>query len=408
MPDIPPPNPPRAWAAVIALGVAVFVVTVTEMMPIGLIPQMATDLRVSEGAAGLSVTMYGVVAGLSAPVVTSWTRRLDRRVLVLAVLGAFVVGNVATAMVPDYPQLLVVRLAMGLCHGLMWSITASTAVRLVAPASATTATAVAFSGISLALVVGVPAGTFLGAWVGWRAAFMSVAALTALAWIAVIALVPALPQIPRGRAHPWRELLSRPTGVRQVLVVTALAVMGTYAAYTYIAPFLIHRLGVPTAGVGVYLLVYGAAGVIGNFAAGALLARVRTAGTVLSGALAVATASLTLLTVGSGLGAWTAGGVIALWGMSYSALPVILQTMILRRAPHAREAATAIYVLVFNVSIALGALGGAVAIDRVSTSAPLALGAVLGVMATVATRMLRDRDRDVHVSGRVDIPGASS
>lgn len=132
--DTPPHSPPgrdnaalsplRAWSAVIALAVAVFAVTATEMMPIGVLPQITADLGISEGAAGLTVTVYGIVAGLSAPAMTSWTRRIDRRALVLSIIAVFIAGNVATALISSYPVLLVVRLGIGLFHGLMWSIIA--------------------------------------------------------------------------------------------------------------------------------------------------------------------------------------------------------------------------------------------------------------------------------------------
>lgn len=373
----------RAWSAVISLALAVFAVTVTEMMPVGLIPQIAVDLHVSDGSAGLTVTLYGIIAGLSAPAATAWTHRLDRRILLLAILATFTVGNLATAAVTSYPQLLAIRLAMGLAHGLMWSITASVAVRLVPPASAAAATAAAFSGISLALVLGIPAGTFLGTWIGWRPAFLAVAALTAVAWIAVLATVVSLPQAHSRHRGQWRTLLSGHRDIRSILIVTALAVTANYAAYTYIAPFLTDRLGVTEPSVGTYLLVYGVAGVIGNFTAGALLNRTMTRRSVLFGALAATTVALIVLAL-AGQSGWLAWIIIAVWGLSYSALPVILQTLILRRAPHVREAATAIYVMVFNVSIAAGALTGALAIDHISTTATILLGGLVCLAATVA------------------------
>lgn len=400
MADAPPPlhtepiglqtNSWRAWSAVISLALAVFAVTVTEMMPVGLIPLIAADLHVSDGAAGLAVTMYGIIAGLSAPAATAWTHRVDRRILLLAILATFIVGNLATAVVTGYPQLLAIRLAMGLAHGLMWSITASVAIRLVPPASAAAATAAAFSGISLALVLGVPAGTFLGTWIGWRPAFLAVAALTAVAWISVLASVVSLPQAHSRHHRQWRILLSGHRGIRSVLAVTALAVTANYAAYTYIAPFLTHRLGVTESLLGTYLLVYGVAGVIGNFTAGALLTRTATGRSVLLGALAATTVALIVL-AHTGHPGWPAGIIIAVWGLSYSALPVILQTMILRRAPHAREAATAIYVMVFNISIAAGALAGALAIDHIATTAPVLIGGLICLAATVTASRIRDR-----------------
>ncbi|GJJ21426.1 MFS transporter [Mycolicibacterium mageritense] len=382
------PTSARGWWAVTALALAVFTVTVTEMMPIGLLTQIAPDVAVTEGAAGLSVTMYGLLAGLSAPVITTWTRRFDRRVLVLAVLAAFVVGNLATASVATYPQLLAARLAMGLCHGLMWSIVAAVACRLVAPPSAASATAGAFSGISLALVLGVPAGTYLGSWLGWRAAFMAMAALCAAASLAVFIFVPALPQQDSPRRRQW-SLFKGVGNLRTILAVTAFVVIANYAAYTYITPFLIDRLAVPPTSIGAYLLIYGAAGVIGNFGAGVLLSRIQSARAVLFSATATLTAALVVLAWLGHLGIGIAAATITVWAMAYSGMPVILQTMIFNRAPQERESATSLYVMVFNVSIAVGALVGALAIDSVSAVAPILLGALLCAAAVATTFAMR-------------------
>lgn len=377
--------PSHPWCAVLGVTLAVFTVTVTEMLPAGLIPQMADDLRVSGGAAGLTITVYGVVAGLTAPAATQWTHRMDRRNLLLAILGVLIVGNLMAGLVTSYPQLLAIRLVMGFAHGLMWSITATIAVRLVPPSSAATATAIAFSGISLALVLGVPGGTFMGAWIGWRSAFLAVVALAAVAWTAVLIVVPRLPQTQTRRPGQWRTLLSRRRGIQTILVITVLAVVANYAAYTYLAPFLIHRLDMTEAAVSVYLLVYGVAGVIGNVVAGALMAYTSAVRILLCSFLGAASVSILFL-VFSRQSGWATGLLIAIWGLSYSALPVLLQTAILQRAPDAREAATSIYVMAFNMSIAAGALGGALAIDQISTAAPLMLGALLCMSATVATR----------------------
>lgn len=371
----------------LALTLAVFAVTVTEMLPVGLIPQMAGDLHVSAGAAGLTVTVYGLIAGLTAPAATAWTHRIDRRNLLLAILATLIVGNLVAAAANSYPELLAIRLVMGVAHGLMWSITATIAVRLVGPASASRATATAFSGISLALVLGVPAGTFMGAWIGWRSAFLAIAALAAVAWTAVLIAVPPLPQTHSRLPQRWRTLLSGSGGIQMILIVTVLAVIANYAAYTYIAPFLMRQLDMTEAAVSAYLLIYGIAGVIGNVFAGALLARTSAVRTLLSSFLGAAMVSILMLAFARHPG-WTTGLLIAAWGLSYSALPVILQTLILDRAPDAREAATAIYVMAFNISISVGALSGALTIDHISTAAPLLLGALLCTAATAAAALI--------------------
>lgn len=393
---LPPPasaavvSPSRhAWGAVAALALAVFTVTVSEMMPIGLLIQIGRDLGVSDGAAGLSVTVYGLVAGLAAPLLTARTRRVGRRALVLSILAIFVAGNLATATALTYPQLLAVRLTMGLAHGLMWSIVAAIAVRLV-PRSSTAATAATFSGISLALVFGVPAGTYLGIWLGWRACFVALAALSSLAWIAVGILVPALPQHRSAPPQRWRAVLTR--SLRTTLAITALVVIANYAAYTYVAPFLADRFAVTAASIGTYLLIYGVAGVVGNVGAGALLSRAPSPRTLLLLATASLTAILAALALFGQFGTRLAWLWIALWGLTYSALPVVLQTIVFDAIPpQTREAATSLYVMAFNISIAAGALVGGVMIDNASPTAPILFGVLLFALATATSLSLPAR-----------------
>lgn len=373
-------SPLRAWSAAVSLAVAVFAVTTTEMLPIGLLPTMASDLGVSEGTAGLSVTIYGIVAGLLAPAMTSRTRRCDRRVLLLVILGVFVVGNAATAIANSFPALLLVRLAIGVFHGLLWSMVAAVGIRLVPPESAARVTAVVFSGISLALVFGVPAGTLLGSFVGWRGAFAVLAVFTALAACAVFALLPALAPSNSAPVRSWRAP-ALGNGIGTILCLTGLVVVGNYAAYTFIAPFLVTELGVRSESVGIYLLVYGVAGVLGNALASILAGRRGPERNVLLIGTAALTSSLVLLM--SPLGAILPGPVVAMWGLSYSALPVLLQLAVLAAAPHAREAATSLYVLVLNVSIAVGSLVGAVSIDAASAAAPIGAGAVVCGLSVV-------------------------
>lgn len=209
--------------------------------------------------------------------------------------------------------------------------------------------------------------------------------IATLAWVAVVMLVPALPA---QNAGPGRRsvlpLLAVSGAIRTILLVTALVVVGNYAAYTYIAPFLIEYAGRQPAAVSVYLLVYGIAGVTGNFLAGATVGRAGSLRIVLFTALAVLTASLVVLRC-----APTTAGIalttIAVWGMSYSALPVILQTVVFSAAPHARDAATSLYVMVFNTAIAAGAFAGALAINAFRASGPILLGALFCATAACAT-----------------------
>ncbi|MER8225601.1 MFS transporter [Streptomyces sp. NPDC094143] len=374
-----PLGPVRSWLAVVAVGMGVFAFTTTEMVPIGLLPAMSRDLHVSEGTVGLSVTLYGAIAGLFAPVLTVATRRIDRRLLLLLVLGVFVAGNAFTALSSSYAVLMVSRLLTGFAHGVMWSIAASIAIRLVPPAQAVRATAVVFSGISIASVVGVPFGTFIGGLSDWRTAFWAIAAIGVAILAAAAFLLPPLAPRAVVRLAELPRLL-RDGNLRIATLVTAAMVIGHFAAYTYVAPFLEQDAGIPSDWVSALLLLYGVAGVVGNFAGGAAAARSLRA-TTLTCILLLAAAVVALVVNGR----WHPGTVILLlvWGIAYTALPVCLQTLVFASAPQAPEAATSLYICAFNISIALGALIGGWFVDASGPSAVMFLGAGFSILAAL-------------------------
>lgn len=386
------PCEPQAsgWLAVAAVAVSVFVVTTTEMSPVGLLPEIADDLRISEGTAGLSVSVYGVLAGLAAPPLTIGLRRVDRRTLLLVILTVFTVGNAFTALAVGPVTFFLARFAVGLIHGLLWAIVATIAIRLVSEHRATQATAAVFSGISLALVLGVPIGSFVGGIVGWRAAFWGLSALSALCLVAATRTVPRLPALSSTTlADGSRRGLG---AIRTPLVITAVVVVGNYAAYTYIVPFLRSLDGVDAGLTGPILLAYGVAGVVGNVIAGALLSRTRSPIRVLVGLTAAAAAAMATLVLVDSLTAAIA--LMAVWGAAYSGMPVVLQTLVLSGS-RTGETLTSMYVLVFNCSIAMGALVGGMAIDSRGPSAPIVLGAIVTALglAVVASPFARTHPR---------------
>ncbi|MET8982798.1 MFS transporter [Streptomyces sp. NPDC004539] len=364
-----------------AVGFSVFVVTTTEMMPVGLLPKISGDLDVSVGTAGIAVTAFGLIAGLSAPVATVLGSRMDRRTLLLMILAVFTVGNSVAAVSQTYWLFIVSRIATGMLHGLMWSIVATIAIRLVAAKDGVKATSIAFSGISIALVLGVPFGSLLGNLSGWRSAFASLAVLSGVTLLVIRMLVPELPSQSVLRVRDFGPLV-RSRALLGALLVTFVVVVGNYAAYTYISPFLSDSRGVSLSMIGPFLLVYGISGVFGNFLAGHVLSRSRSVSTVLGGLGLIVTTALALLLVLD-----VRVGVIVLlvvWGMAYSGIPVVLQTLVLRSGGENGQAAASIYVLVFNASIAMGALVGGVAIDSRGPAAPILVGAVFCAVSVLA------------------------
>ncbi|WP_200827370.1 MFS transporter [Thermomonospora echinospora] len=361
------------WTAVAALFLGTFSLVTSEMLPVGLLTEMGADLNASDGVTGLVMTACGVVGGLSAPLLVTW--RADRRLVLTGALGVLAVANLVAALAPNIVVLLAARLLAGLSFGGFWALAAGMAVRLVPAASVPRATAIILSGVSLASVVGVPAGTLLGDATSWRVA-TGVLGVLCMAVLAVLAFVlPPLPATQTLRLGDFPALLARPA-VRACLGGLALVVVAHFASFTYVRPVLEDISGVDAGLVGTLLLVYGVAGVAGNFAVGALIPRLPYGATILAPAL-LAAAVLAIPLAGAGTG--RAALLLAVWGVGYGAVPVVFQSWIMREAPDATEAGSAMVVTGFQVSIAFGSLLGGRMVDGISLTSVLWLAGVLAV-----------------------------
>ncbi|MFJ7490884.1 MFS transporter [Streptomyces sp. NPDC097727] len=380
----PPRSPLRGRLAVVSVMLGIFSIVTTEILPIGLLTSIGSDFAVSDGTAGLMMTMPGLLAAVSAPLVTVATARVDRRVMLCAFMLLLALADFLTAAATDYRLVLVSRVMVGITIGGFWSIGAGLAGRLVPPASAGRATAVIFSAVPLGSVLGVPAGMFIGGLTGWRTAFVVMGVLTVGVLALMLLVIPALPPTQVTRASVLRTVLGR-TGTRFALLLTFLIVLSHFATYTYVTPFLEQVTRVDPALITVFLLVYGTAGIVGNFVGGSLVSRrPRTAIRLAAGMIAAATALLPVL------GRWEAGAValLVVWGVAYGAVPVCSQTWFANAAPDAPEAASVLFTTSFQATLAIGALAGGAALDRLSVSAVMLLGgaaAALVVAVTVVT-----------------------
>nr|WP_312892739.1 MFS transporter [Allostreptomyces psammosilenae] len=350
------------------------------MLPVGLLTPVGRALGVSEGAAGLALTVTGLVAAVAAPLVAPAVGRLDRRVVLWALMLLLAVGNLLAAWAPHFGVLMAGRVLVGAAMGGVWAVAASLAARLVPERSVGGATSLVFSGVAVASVLGVPAGTWLGEAFGWRAAF----AAAGLLGVAVAgALAALLPRLPVERSVRLRGVvrLSRERAVRTGLVVVALLTTGHFAAYTYVRPVLEVVAGADAGAVGALLLAYGLAGVVGNFAGGAGAVRSpRATLLVISAVLAAAT----LLTPWLGASVPGAAALLVVWGLAYGGVSVATQGWLLAAAPGAREGASALFVGVFNLSIALGALLGGRTVDSLGPAAVMWVGGGLAAAAWLA------------------------
>jgi predicted MFS family arabinose efflux permease len=378
----------RRWVAVAAVAVGTFLLVTAEQLPVGLLTPVGADLRVSDGVAGLMVTIPGIVAAVAAPLVPVLVGRLDRRVLLGALMALMTLANALSALAPTYPVLLGSRVLVGIAIGGFWAVAGGLATRLVPEPDVPRATALIFGGVAAANVLGVPIGTLLGDFAGWRVAFGALGTLAAIVLVALFALLPPLVADRPLRPRMLLEQL-RNRGVATGILVTLLVVTGHFAAYTFVSPVLQERAGLPVVLVGPLLLGFGVAGIVGNFVAGVAVARgLHRTVLVIVGALTLVLALHALI----GTGAVAGAVLLLLWGLAYGGVSVSLQSWMIAAAPRAVEAATALWVSVFNLAIGLGALVGGLVVDGAALVGVLWLAAALFVVAAIAVRAAPARD----------------
>ncbi|MGP3986487.1 MFS transporter [Streptomyces sp. 3N207] len=370
-------TPLRAWLGVASLTAATFAVTAAEMLPVGLLTPVSDSLHISEGSAGLTVTLTGVVAALAAPLAPLAAGKLDRRASLAGLALLLAAANALSAVAPSLTVLLIARVLVGVALGGVWALAASLPVRLVPQRSQSTALAAVFGGIGIASVLAVPAGTMLGEVAGWRAAFGAAAGLSAAVALALALLLPALPAERPVHPRTLLRLLSN-ARLRTGFVFLVLLVTGHFAAYTYVRPVLEQISGVAPALIGVLLLAYGVTGIVGNFAAGARVAR-SLRGTLLTLGGGIAVTTVLLAAAGSATG--PAVAVLLLWGLAYGGVSVSSQAWVMAAAPSEREPAGALFASVFNAAIALGAFVGGRVVDAAPLRTVLLVGGALAVCA---------------------------
>ncbi|MBB5886690.1 MFS transporter [Xanthomonas sp. F1] len=358
----PPPHPPaagRAPIALFALTAGAFGIGTTEFVIMGLLLQVAADLRVSVPAAGLLISGYALGVFLGAPLLTVASRRWPRKRVLLALMLVFTAGNLACALAPSYAALMAARVVTSLAHGTFFGVGAVVATTLVPPQRKASAISTMFTGLTVATLLGVPAGAWLGLQYGWRATFWAVAAIGALATVVIAALVPADRDAPP--APPLREELHA-VGRAPVLLglaTTVLGYAGVFAVYTYVQPLLTRVTGVADSAVSPLLLVFGVGMIVGNVLGGRLAdRRPRQALPLSLGALAVVLAALTVALPSAP--AMALG--IGLLGVAAFATVAPLQMWVLGKAGEAgRHLASSLNIGAFNLGNALGAwLGGLV------------------------------------------------
>ncbi|NEB10782.1 MFS transporter [Streptomyces coelicoflavus] len=378
-PSLPARSRLTSWLAVISVMLGIFSIVTTEILPIGLLTSIGSSFTISDGMAGLMMTMPGFLAAVSAPVVTVATGRIDRRLMLGTFILLLALANFLAAVAPSYWLVLGSRVLVGITIGGFWSIGAGMASRLVPAESVGRATAVVFSAVPLGSVLGVPLGTFIGDTAGWRTAFLVMGILTLCVFSMLLLVVPPLPADEPTRPSALTGML-RNVHTRLALVMTFLVVLAHFGAYTYVTPFLEQVTQVSAGLVTIYLLVYGAAGIAGNFLGGSAVARYPT-GTFAAAALMIAGATVLLPVLGKDdLGAVA---LLVLWGVAYGAVPVCSQTWFAKASPDSPEASSVLFTASFQATISIGALVGGVVVDHSSPSTVMTLAGTTAALVVL-------------------------
>ncbi|MCX2830617.1 MFS transporter [Microbulbifer thermotolerans] len=380
--------------ALFALTLSAFAIGTTEFVIVGLVPTIAQDLGVPLPSAGLLVSLYALGVAVGAPVLTALTGRWNRKWVLLSLMSLFIVGNVLAWMAPNYASLMTARILTGLAHGVFFSIGSTIATSLVSKEKEASAIAIMFTGLTVALVTGVPLGTFIGQTFGWRATFLTVAVLGAIALIGSALLVPKnLKQSKPATLSQQFEVITHPR-LLLVYAMTAIGYGGSFTAFTYLTPILEDVTGFASGIVGVLLLVYGISVATGNIWGGKLADRhgPTSALYIIFGGLA---ATLFLLT-------FTAYNPIAVvitllvWGAfafgNVPGLQVYVVQLAERYTPHSVDVASGLNIAAFNIGIAGGAwLGGHVVEDMGLMHTPW-IGGLIVLSALVLTRIAATLD----------------
>ena len=396
-----PTVPGRAWTPRIAVQLAVlasaaFVYVTAEMVPVGALPDIASDLRVSEALVGTLLASYALVAAVTTVPLVRLTAHWPRRRTLMLTLVCLTASQLVSALAPDFAVLAGGRVLCALTHGLMWSVIAPIGARLVPATHTGRATTAIYVGTTLALVAGNPLTAAMSELWGWRQAVVAVTmaalAVTVAAWVTLPPMVLSAAEVATVRTH---ERHHRDGRLMTLSVLTLVGVTGHFISYTFIVVIIRDVVGVHGAHLAWLLAFFGIAGLLAMAAMARPLDRHPKASVVgCLATLAVVFAALTALAAGRRMDAVTITvgvAAIVLWGAASTALSPMLQAAAMRTAPNDPDGASGVYVTAFQVGIMAGSLAGGLLYEQAGLAAMIASSTVLVLVAlggVLATRGL--------------------
>ena len=382
-------------AALWALTISAFGIGTTEFVIVGLLPTVAQDLAISISSAGLLVSLYAVGVAVGAPILTALTSKIPRKKLLLGVMLLFILGNGLAAIAPTFGLLVMARILTGFAHGVYFSIGATIAASLVPPNKRASAIAIMFAGLTIAIVTGVPLGTFIGQNFGWRATFIGVSILGIIGALSSAVLVPS--SIQGGKALRIVDQLKviKSPSVLLVLAITALGYGGTFVTFTYLAPLLEEVTGFSASMTSLLLLVYGIAIAIGNIVGGKVSNKKPSKALMVMFILQAVVLLVLYFTA-----PFQVAAVVTLFFMgilafsNVPALQLYIVQMAEKYAPGTEDVASALNIAAFNVGIAIGAaLGGKIVESSLGVGATPWIGSILVFIGFLLTLVSHRRER---------------
>ena len=396
--------------ALLALTLSAFAIGTTEFVIVGLLPTVAADLSISIPSAGLLVSLYALGVAIGAPVLTALTGKLPRKALLLALMALFTTGNLLAWQAPSYETLVAARILTGLAHGVFFSIGSTIATGLVPREKAASAIAIAimFTGLTVALVTGVPLGTFIGQHFGWRETFLAVAALSVVSFIGSALFVPRnLAHTPPASLLQQAKVLAEPR-LLLVYAKTAIGYGGTFIPFTFLAPILTDLSGFSASAVGWVMLVYGVSVAVGNLWGGKLADRLGPI-PALRIIFALLAAVLLLLQF-TAPHPWLALGTVLLWGaVAFGNVPG-LQVYVVKQAerftPQTVDVASGLNIAAFNLGIAGAAWAGGLIVTHWGLQHTPWIGALVVLVSLVLTQWsgVLDRRSGIPVRAAGGVP----
>lgn len=364
----------------LALALGGFGIGTTEFVAMGLLPEMASGLGVSEPVAGHVISAYALGVVVGAPLIAALTARVPRRTLLIALMVAFTVGNAASVFAPSYTTLMMARFVAGLPHGAYFGVAALVAAHLAEPGKRAKAVAMVMMGLSVANVIGVPVAAWIGQALGWRSAFALVAVIGVATVASLFVWIPRLDRMPV--TNPITELgaLGR-VQVWMTLIVGMVGFGGMFAVYTYISTTLTDVSGLGASFIPLALMLYGLGMVAGNFVGGYLADRALMKGLFLSMGSLVVILAVFVIAVRN---PYTALIFVFLIGLAGSSMVPGLQTRLMDVAEDAQTLAASLNHAALNIANAFGAwIGGVVIAAGYGYTAPAAVGSLLAVAGLV-------------------------